>query len=237
MTDDTETRSGPVPSGREVIERVITATGEWQLQRTGSHYEIICNGVFLMASYNRDSDRALAALALRGIPGQGLRVLVGGLGVGYTAQAALEDPRVERLDVAEIEPVVVAWHRAYFAGLCGQPLRDPRTMLFPSDVYDVLPRPGSYDAVLLDTDNGPGWLVREANARLYRPQGLTGFLQALRPGGVLGYWSAESAPRLAETLARAGASVDLIEIEDRIAPDRRGTAWLYLATVSPRSES
>src|SRR5438552_176514 len=118
MTDDTETRSGPVPSGREVIERVITATGEWQLQRTGSHYEIICNGVFLMASYNRDSDRALAALALRGIPGQGLRVLVGGLGVGYTAQAAL---------------------------------------------------------------------------------------------------------------ARAGASVHVIEVEDRIAPDRRGTAWLYLA--------
>src|SRR5438876_947000 len=105
---------GPVPSGREILERVTTATGEWQLQRTGSHYEIICNGVFLMASYNRDSDRALAALALR-------------------------------------------------------------------------------------------------------------------PGGVLGYWSAESAPRLAETLARAGASVDVIEIEDRIAPDRRGTAWLYLA--------
>src|SRR5207249_3974491 len=136
MTDDTETRSGPVPSGREVIERVITATGEWQLQRTGSHYEIICNGVFLMASYG--------------------------------------------------------------------PVR-------------------------LDTDNGPGWLVREANARLYGPQVLTGFLQALRPGGVLGCWSAEPAPRLAETLARAGASVDVIEVEDRIAPDRRGTAWLYLA--------
>src|SRR5207249_2920242 len=144
MTDDTETRSGPVPSGREVIERVITATGEWQLQRTGSHYEIICNGVFLMASYNRDADRALAALALLGLPGQ-------------------------------------------------------------------------------------GWLVRGANARLYGPQVLTGFLQALRPGGVLGCWSAEPAPRLAETLARAGASVDVIEVEDRIAPDRRGTAWLYLA--------
>ncbi|TMJ08608.1 MAG: hypothetical protein E6G99_04155 [Bacillati bacterium ANGP1] len=102
-------------------------------------------------------------------------------------------------------------------------------MLFLSDVYDVPLRSGSYDAVLLDTDNGPGWLVREANARLYGPQGLTGFLQALRPGGVLGCWSAEPAPRLAETLARAGASVDVIEVEDRIAPDRRGTAWLYLA--------
>src|SRR5438552_788899 len=134
-----------------------------------------------------------------------------------------------RLDVAETEPVVVAWHRGRFAGLCGQPLEDPRTMLFLSDVYDVPLRSGSYDAVLLDTDNGPGWLVREANARLYGPQVLTDFLQALRPGGVLGCWSAEPAPRLAETLARAGASVDVIEVEDRIAPDRRGTAWLYLA--------
>src|SRR5207247_8627064 len=92
----------PVPSGREILERVTTATGEWQLQRTGSHYEIICNGVFLMASYNRDSDRALAALALRGIPRQGLRVLVGGLGVGYAAPAAPEDPRVARRGVAEV---------------------------------------------------------------------------------------------------------------------------------------
>src|SRR3989442_10064528 len=86
----------PAPSGREVIERVTTTTGEWQLQRAGSHFEILCNGVFLMASYNQDSDPALAALALRRVIREGLRVLVGGVGIGDTTQAALEDPRVGR---------------------------------------------------------------------------------------------------------------------------------------------
>src|SRR5437870_11656445 len=93
---------GPVPSGREILERVTTATGERQLQRTGSHYEIICNGVFLMASYNRDSDRALASLPLRPVPGQGLRVAGGGAGAGYSAQAAREGLGGERLGVPEI---------------------------------------------------------------------------------------------------------------------------------------
>src|SRR2546425_2569448 len=81
----------PVPSGREVIERVTTLTGEWQLQRAGSHFEIICNGVFLMASYNQPSDRALAALALRRGIGVGLRGSVGGVGIGYSAECAVQD--------------------------------------------------------------------------------------------------------------------------------------------------
>ena len=227
----------PVPSGREVIERVTTLTGEWQLQRAGSHFEIICNGVFLMASYNQPSDRALAALALRRVIGEGLRVLVGGLGIGYTAQAALEDSRVGRLEVVEIEPVVVVWHRAHFAGLCSRPLEDPRTRLIVSDVCDVPLPPQSYDAILLDTDNGPDWLIRQANTRLYGQQGLMGFLAALRPGGVLAYWSAGPAPRLAKTLASVGASVDAVEVEDQIGPDRRGTAWLYLATKATAHRS
>lgn len=220
----------PVPSGREVIDRVTTPTGVWQLQRTGPHFEIICNGVFLMASYNRNSDRALAALALRRVTGQALRLLVGGLGIGFTAQAALEDPRVGQVDIAEIEPVVAAWHRAYFAGLCGRPLEDPRTRLIVADVYDVPRDQGAYDAVLLDTDNGPDWLIRKTNERLYRPPGLMTFWGALRPGGVLGYWSAGPSPRLAEALASAGASVDAVEVEDQIAPSREGTAWIYVAT-------
>src|SRR2546422_880659 len=149
----------PVPSGREVIERVTTLTGEWQLQRAGPHFEIICNGVFLMASYNQPSDRALAALGLRRGIGEGLRVL------------------------------------------------------------------------------GGGWLPGRPTPRLYGQQGLMGFLAALRPGGVLAYWSAGPAPRLAKTLASAGASVDAVEVEDQIGPDRRGTAWLYLATKATAHRS
>src|SRR3989442_5030958 len=186
----------PAPSGREVIERVTTATGEWQREGAGSHFEIICNGVFLMASYNQGSGGALAALGLRRVIGEGLRVLVGGLGIGYTAQAALEDPRVGRLEVVEIEPVVLAWHRVHFAALSGRPLEDPRARLLLSDVHDVPLTPASYDAILLDTDNGPDWLARDLNERLYTSSGVARYLKALTSRGVLALLSGDASSRL-----------------------------------------
>src|SRR3989442_15867022 len=96
-----------MPSGREVIERVTTTTGEWQLQRAGSQFEIICNGGFLMASYNQPSDRALAALALRRVIGEGVWGLVGGLGVGETGEGGLEGAGGGRVGGGEIEAGVV----------------------------------------------------------------------------------------------------------------------------------
>ncbi len=179
----------PVPSGREVIERVAAATGDWQLQRRDGHYEIICSGVFLMASYNGGSERALAARALERVPGAGLCVLVGGLGVGYTAQAVLADARVGRLDIVEIEPLVIDWHRRYFAPRCGAPLDDRRTTLIVADLFTVPLAAATYDAILLDTDNGPDWLMREANARLYGNATTARLMGALRRGGVLAVWS------------------------------------------------
>src|SRR5712692_4375478 len=109
MTEHGSGRSqDPMPSGRTVLDRVRTPVGEWQLQRRDDHYEIICNGVFLMASYNVASDRRLATLALARLAGDGLRILVGGLGIGFTAQAVLQDTRVATLEVVEIEPVIIA---------------------------------------------------------------------------------------------------------------------------------
>ncbi|MGH2437876.1 MAG: spermine/spermidine synthase, partial [bacterium] len=145
----------PVPSGREVLERLSTATGDWQLQQRDGHYEIICNGVFLMASYNRESSRSLAAAALERVKGAQLRVVVGGLGIGYTAGAVLEDPRVRSLDLVEVEPVVVRWHREYFAPLTGRPLDDARTNLIVADLAQLTLPPGALDLMLLDTDNFP----------------------------------------------------------------------------------
>lgn len=211
-----------------MIERVTTATGEWQLQRRDRHYEIICSGVFLMASYNRASDRQLATLALGRVAGEGLRVLVGGLGIGYTAQAALEDPRLHRLDVVEIEPVVVAWHRTYFADLCGRPLSDTRTVLVQADLFHTPLRPESYDVIALDTDNGPGWLARPENQRLYTPEGVERFIQALTPRGVVGFWSADRAPAFAKSLTSATRVVDEIPVPEAIAPGRQESAWIYL---------
>jgi spermidine synthase len=218
----------PVPSGREVIIRVTTRTGEWQLQRRGDDYEIICNGVFLMASYNRESDRRLAQLALAKVEGSGLRVLVGGLGIGYTLEAALEDPRVDRVDVVEIEPLIVDWHRQFFASLCHFPCDDPRTRVIISDLFHVPLPARSYDAVLLDTDNGPGWLVSPDNARIYSPDGVQYFLDALVPGGILAYWSADRAPDFSATLTRVAGRVEEAEVPDQIAPGRWESAWVYL---------
>lgn len=223
-----------VPSGRTVLARVRTPIGEWQLQRRDAHYEIICNGVFLMASYNRASDRSLATVALARVRGEGLRVLVGGLGIGFTAQAALEDTRVAALEVVEIEPTVAAWHRAHFATLCGQPLDDPRTALLQTDLAHLRLAAGAYDAILLDTDNGPDWLVRDTNARLYTREAAERFLAALRPGGVLAYWSATLSAALSAALSAGGGAVEVVATEDEISPGRPSTAWLYLATPMAR---
>ncbi len=218
----------PVPSGRVVVERVRTATGEWQLQRRGEHYEIIADGTFLMATYNRASDEALATLALARLTGDALRVLVGGLGIGYTVRAALDDPRVIRCDVVEIEPLIVSWYQRYISPHSRHPLDDPRGHLIVADLRSV-PLPGvPYDAILLDTDNGPDWLALERNAGLYDAAGIARFLGLLGPRGVLAYWSASASPAFAQRLS-AHAEVDAIEVQDEIASGREGTAWVYLA--------
>lgn len=227
MTDAPAT--DPVPSGREVVERVRTATGDWQLQRRSGHYEIIANGAFLMATYNRASDEALAALPLARVRGEALRVLVGGLGIGYTVRAVLDDARVTRCDVVEVEPLIVTWYQRYTSGHSGHPLDDPRVQLILGDLGGVALAGRAYDAILLDTDNGPDWLALDGNARLYDAAGIARFLGLLRPGGVLAYWSASASPRFAERL-EALADVEAIEVGDEIAPGRKETAWLYLAT-------
>ncbi len=227
-TTMTDAPADPVPSGRVVIRRVATATGDWQLQRRGSHYELICSGVFLMATYNRQSDRALATLALARIPGTRLRVLIGGLGIGFTAQAALEDQRVQEVEIVEVEPMVTQWHREYFAQLCGRPLEDPRTRLIEGDFYEAPLAPASYDAILLDTDNGPDWLARVVNARLYQPAMIGRLLAALSSRGVLAIWSANPTREFADLLKQNGQQVEALETADEVEPGRQFPAWVYV---------
>ena len=219
----------PVPSGREIIERAATPTGDWQLQRRGPHYEIIANGTFLMATYNRASDEALATLALARVQGEGLRVLVGGLGIGYTVRTVLDDARVAQCDVVEVEPLIVTWYRRYTSSHSGHPLDDPRVHLILGDLGLLSLTTQAYDVVLLDTDNGPDWLALEANARLYDAAGIARFLDLLRPGGVAAYWSASASPAFAARLSRL-ADVETVVVTDEIAPGRTGTAWVYLAS-------
>ena len=208
---------------REVIERCQGVSGELALVRVGrGHYEMVANGVFLMATYNRRSERDLARSGLAALfegcdPGAGpapaaagLRVLIGGLGVGQTLAATLADSRVGRVVVVELEPKVVEWNLRHFPG-GRDALADRRVSVVVGDLFAFLRERagngGPFDLLLLDTDNGPGWLVRPENRALYGRRGLAAAHAALRPGGVAAFWSAAEAPWFETGLARAGFAV------------------------------
>jgi spermidine synthase len=216
-----------LPSERVVLARHTTSSGEIQLQQRllpdGSlAFEIISDGVFLMASYNQVSERALAHHALGAVktsPGSELRVLVGGLGMGYTLRETL-DAGVGSVDVVEISPYIVEWNRTYFAPLNGDALADPHVRLIQDDLYTILRTHATpaYHAILLDVDNGPSWLAHPDNARLYTLEALERWSAILAPGGRLSVWSAQPEP---EFLGRMGAIFRRTEEISVVAPNTR----------------
>jgi spermidine synthase len=182
----------------EEIERAQGVSGELVLRRASAGLEIVANGVFLVSAANAASSRALAAAAWPHVEGDDLRVLIGGLGVGDALDEALACERVASVTVAELEPVVVRWFREHGgepAGRAQAAERAGRAHIVVADVAEVLADVAeSWDVVALDTDNGPEWLVRCENARLYAPAGLHAVRTALRPGGVAVFWSPEDYP-------------------------------------------
>jgi spermidine synthase len=172
-----------------VVERRDTPRGELVLRRAGEHYEVISDGTFLMDTRDGRSERALVREALGGRPGA--RVLIGGLGVGFSLDEALAHDEVALVTVVEIEPAVAGWARTHLAGVTQRGLDDPRVDLVIGDLADALAtlEPG-YDAVCLDVDNGPGWLVHPANAALYGEEGLRRLAALLSPEGRLAVWAA-----------------------------------------------
>ncbi len=199
----------------------VLGGGELVLRGRGGEYEIRIDGAELMTSRGHGSETALAELACAAIAGQPApRLLIGGLGMGYTLRAALDRlPTAARVVVAELVPEVADWNRGPLASLAGDPLGDPRVDLRIVDVADVLaaePGAGSgFDAVLLDVDNGPAALTRAANAGLYQTAGIALAVRALRPGGILAVWSADPCPELVEVLAGAGCTVEAIALPAR----------------------
>lgn len=201
-------RSAPV-----VIERVETPRGELQLQRRGDAYEVISNGCFLMATYNGVSERAMIDLGIRWNPGA-RRILVGGLGVGFTLRAALDAPGTLRVTVVEIEPTVVKWNREVLAACNDNALADPRTDLVVDDLAHFLDgQPQPFDLIALDTDNGPDWMVFEANQGLWDAAGLDRLNRWLAPGGVLAFWSANPSPAFEALLRERYAEVGVYPLE------------------------
>lgn len=193
---------------------------------------MIVNGVFLMASYNQMSERALATLAMppASPPGQPWRVLVGGLGMGFTLQEVLGNPRVGAVDLVEIEPSVVRWNRGLLADLNGGCLDDPRVRVVTGDLVEaVRSLTGPYDAICLDVDNGPGWLSLDANRWLYTLTGLERIRGVLAEGGRLAIWSAAASPRLASRLRRLFLLVERHAVHQTDPWGRQLTASIYVA--------
>ncbi|MGE5542459.1 MAG: spermine/spermidine synthase, partial [Bacillota bacterium] len=148
----------------------------------------------------------------------------------YTLRAALDYPGVSRVIVAEIEPVVIEWNRLHFGDINGFALDDARCVVVLDDILQVAGAgEGPFDAILLDTDNGPGSLVRDDNRAIYLPAGQRKFRDSLRPGGCLGVWSADANAGFERLLRRVFGGVDAVEAPcsyapepDRIYVSRRG---------------
>lgn len=167
------------PRGEVVLQRRGTAAGAVE--------ELIVNGVFAMDSVDTSTERRLAELATRSARG---RILVGGLGLGYTAAAVLATD-AGWVDVIEIEACLVAWARAGLTPTLAAVAADPRAHLHVADVAMVLTGqdpPGPWDAIVLDVDNGPDFLIHAANDALYTPASLQAAYARLAPGGTLAIW-------------------------------------------------
>lgn len=190
-------------SGYEELDYQQTPLGELILRRrrSPSHpdepvYEVKIDDQMLMSSVVNASERELARLALAGLKDRPCDVLVGGLGLGYTAAAALEYPNVRSLVVIELLAPVIDWHRRRLVPMAGRLLDDARCSLQPGDFFErvgpghAAPSGPRYDAILLDIDHSPESWLRAPHGAFYTEPGLRGLLAHLWPGGVFGLWSA-----------------------------------------------
>ncbi len=220
--------SAQVPGAKESIH----------LYQRGREFSIRVDGFELMNSRIHGSEDALSDLAcarIASIPSP--KILIGGLGMGYTLAAALKRLGADsRVVVAELMPAVVAWNRGPLAALAGHPLDDDRVTVREVDVAEILQaEQRAYDAILLDVDNGPKGLTRKSNDWLYTRAGLDAAFTALRPAGVFALWSASPSESFTTLLRNTRLEV----VEERVR--RRGphgggyhTIWIARLDVRPR---
>ncbi|MBT0652456.1 spermidine synthase [Geomobilimonas luticola] len=210
--------------------RVPGDSAELGLYARGKEFSIRVNGCELMNSRIHGSEDALAEYACARIGNRpSPRILIGGLGMGFTTAAALRLLGTEsRVVVAELVPAVVEWNRKFLGELTGHPLRDPRVTVREADVALVLrTEHQAYSAILLDVDNGPEGLTRKGNDWLYTDAGLKVAFTALQPAGVLAVWSAGPDLAFTKRLCRAGFDVEEFGVRARgSAGGNRHTIWV-----------
>lgn len=213
-----DTTSGTPANGGGRVAHAHSPRGEVALSRRDGDgaLELRVNGVFVMDTVHTRTERMLATSTLRCLDPRAhdVRVLVGGLGLGFTLHEVLADPRVGRVCVAEIEPAVLDWYRRGLVAELGADRDDQRLRLHCGDVTDAVAASAgaSWDVILLDVDNGPGYLVHDDNAGIYRRRFLTECDRALAAGGVVAVWSADAAPELAATMREVFAGSEELAV-------------------------
>ncbi len=223
----------------EELDYTMTPMGELVLRRRevlsldrAEVYEVKLAGQFLMSSLVHDAEIALATRALSLVDRTSCEVLVGGLGLGYTAKAALDCERVESVIVIECLERVIDWHRRGLVPLAGALTDDPRCSLVHGDFFAVVGSPGAlpdqpeqrsvathaqigsrcFDVILLDIDHSPQCLLHPAHAAFYTPEGLRRLTRHLHPGGVFALWSADPPqPSVLDGFQQAFAGVNVFE--------------------------
>ena len=204
----------------ELLGRTVTPDGTvLKLVRRGDEYILLANGKSLMSSRMHGSEEALATFACERL--RTLKqpcVLIGGFGMGFTLRATLDLlPPDATVVVAELLPAVVEWNRGLLGPLAGHPLQDKRVQVEIADVAVTLSsRPGQFDAVLLDVDNGPSAFSASNNAGIYDDRGIAAARAALKMGGVLAVWSARDDRKFEQRLRRGRFAVQVERVRGRL---------------------
>lgn len=212
------------------LERVELPGGEsMALLRRAGEFLIELDGYELMSNTLTGSEESLASEALARVKAG--RILIGGLGMGFTLRAALNaaEPEAE-IVVAELVPQVLKWNQGALASQAGYPLNDSRASVRLGDVALQIVDPLKWDAILLDVDNGPVAFTVFENYKLYEPEGIARLREALRPAGILGVWSTGLNKTFERRLRRAGFSVETLKIPCH-QEGRNKTHVLFLARL------
>jgi spermidine synthase len=219
----------------EILDQSLTPDGEpLELAIERGYFVLRVNSRVLMSSASYGSEQAMARIAAEklGEHRHAPRVLVGGLGMGHTLRAVLDEfPATAAVSVAELLPDLVRYNRGVLGPLARHPLLDRRVTLFVGDVADSIAE-GGWDAILLDVDNGPDAFVDGGNANLYSDDGCRRLAGALNPGGVAVVWSAYASRPYEASLRRAGLACTTRRVSAR-APARKGGKHVLFIAEKP----
>lgn len=222
---------------RELLASSVTADGATlSLFRESDGFVVRLGNQVLMGSRSRGSEQAMAQVAAVALAGRRRpRVLVGGLGMGFTLRSVLDAFAADaEIVVVELMPCVVEWNRGVLAPLSQAALEDPRVSLETADVGEYLASAAvPFDAILLDVDNGPEAFSAPGNARLYGQAGLATARAALRPGGVAVVWSAFPSSAFEKALARAGFTVETLHVRARGKTRKGSHHTLFIGRTKP----